>query len=431
MNISRITGYAMNRSYNNKGFTLVEMLVVMVVFVVIIAITGESFKTILSQSAKLFRSEESNVEGIVGLEMLRHDIQQAGFGLFTETSPIAYTGEATVSPASNYNDSTTGPPRPIVTAQITAATGVADDAGDSYSIVNGTDYLVVKATSVGRSAVAQKWSYLNYSANVVSPNKWRSSSENFASGDRVVVLKRTVTTSTSKSELVKDSSAGASFFFAYSDVGFEQFSSTSATLMTVYGVDRTPTSSPVNLRMPFNRADFFVAVPPSSSATKKKPSFCSTDSNVGTLYKMTVNHADGKLNPVPLLDCVADMQIVLGWDLRTSTGAGQDGIVDTWSNADGSTVSGSASVGDVQTALTSVSTIRSALKLVKVYVLAQDGRKNLGYTAPATILVGDADTKTGESSLLTRTYALSSEMRNYKWKVYRIVTRPKNLLSNQ
>ena len=110
---------------NNKGFTLIEMLVVMAVFVVIIAITGDSFNIILSQTSKIFRSEESNIEGVIGLEMLRHDLQQAGFGLFSETPPVSYE-EAAAAPANLYNDAGTNVPRPIL-------------AGDNLAVVTGKD----------------------------------------------------------------------------------------------------------------------------------------------------------------------------------------------------------------------------------------------------------------------------------------------------
>ena len=86
----------------NKGFTLIELVVVMAVFVVIIMITGDAFNTILKQTNKLSKSEESNIEGVIGLEMMRHDLEQAGFGLpqsYNSTTPISYK-EAGYLPAS-------------------------------------------------------------------------------------------------------------------------------------------------------------------------------------------------------------------------------------------------------------------------------------------------------------------------------------------
>lgn len=420
----------MKRILTNKGFTLVEMLVVMAVFVVIIAIAGESFNSILKYSAKLVKSEESNIEGIVGLEMMRHDIQQAGFGLFTDASPVAYTAEAANTPESDYNDGTVGPPRAIVTAQITTAGTVnADDNGTAVALkrIVGTDYLVVKATSIGRNAAAQKWTYLRFSSPSVKPNVWNSNAENFANGDKVVLLRRNVTKTDSTSTLVQDTagSAAQSYYFAYSDTAFAAFSSANASMMSAYGVN---TSTGSNLRFPYNRADYFIG-----ESSTNKPKVCSPSTNVGVLYKMLVNHDGGTFSAIPLLDCVADMQIVLGWDLMNGPVAGTDGIIDTWSNANGTVAAqydpsrDMASAAQVQAALLDPALIRSSLKLIKVYILAQDGRRDPGYTAPATVVVGDV----GESAL-TKTYDLTgADMRNYRWKVYRIVTRPKNLVSNQ
>jgi len=407
---------------NSKGFTLVEMLVVMLVFVVVIIITGESFKTILAQASKTFRSEESNIEGMIGLEMLRHDLQQAGFGLFSEASPVAYLGEAAVAPASNYNDGLNGPPRPLLADNIAALTATTDASGNNYNIPAGTDYLVVKATSVGSNKISQKWTYLKFEASNVLPNTWPSNSENFSSGDKVVLLQRTLGASTNRSNLIQDTagSAAQSFYYAYSNSAFSNFSTQSSSLMNVYGVDNS------DLRMPFNRTDYFVSVPTT------KPAVCSSAPNVGVLYKTTVNHSNGNLTYIPVLDCVADLQVVFGWDLRDAVGVlGSDGVIDTWSDAKGTQVqaagsSAFASTADVQNALASAASIRNSLKMVKVYILAQNGRKDPSYTSNTPIVVGAI----GETAL-TRSYALSTEMLNYRWKLYTIVARPKNLPANQ
>lgn len=408
---------------NVKGFTLVEMIVVMAVFVVIIAITGSSFNAVLTHTSKLFRSEESNIEGVIGLEMLRHDIQQAGYGLFSEASPVPYTGEASAVPASNFNDGTVGPPRAIVTASFTANTNVSGDDG-SHTVLAGTDYLVIKATTVARNKTAQKWSYLTYSSKLVRSHSWKSNAENFSSSpsDKVVLLRRRISTNTNSVEIVPGTTGDS--YIPFSSTAFESMSSASASVMTLYGVDNTGT-----LRMPFNRTDYFVTAPPAGN----KPSLCSSNSAVGVLYKTTVNQDGGALNFVPVLDCVADMQIVLGWDLRdTGCVAGSDGQIDTWSDSEGNVVSRDNSVtcnadsAEVVAAKASAGLVRSSLKIIKVYILAQQGRKDPGYTSPSPVVVGDV----GEVAL-TRSYALPADMLNYRWKVYRLIARPKNLLSNQ
>lgn len=399
---------------NQRGFTLIEMIVVMAVFITVLMITADSFNTILTQASKLFRSEESSIEGIVGLEMLRHDLQQAGYGLFTETTD--YADEAADAPASTYNDAPNNVPRPIVAANNVAATTV-----DATTIASGTDYLAIKGTTVGRTKAAQKWTFLRISSGVVSVQKWPSDAENLGSGDRAILIRKQFGTPL-RSSLVRDPLGD--HFYAYSDAAFENLSSAAQSIYTVYGVDTT------DLRFPFNRSDYFVATPGSTSSIKL-PGYCAP--GTGILYKTTVKHADGKLLYLPLLDCVLDMQVVLGWDMNN------DGVIDTYSNADGSQVSSGIAEGtasNVQAALgttnnntlTQLPNIRNNLKMVKLYLTVQNGRRDTNYTSPSPLIVGDA----GEASL-TRAGGLSlvTNQLNYRWKQYRLVVRPKNLLSNQ
>ena len=70
-----------NGRTRNSGYTLIELLIVMVIFIVVIIISSSAFNTALTQTKKVSKSEESNIEGVIGLEMFRHDLEQAGFGL--------------------------------------------------------------------------------------------------------------------------------------------------------------------------------------------------------------------------------------------------------------------------------------------------------------------------------------------------------------
>lgn len=405
---------------DNKGFTLVEVLVTMAVFIVVIAIAGNSFNAILGHTSKLFRSEESNIEGMVGLEIMRHDIQQAGFGLFTEPMTVSYN-EAAAAPASVYNDAPTNVPRPIVLGNnIAAATDTSDTASLKYDLLAGTDYLAIKATNVGRNKVSQKWTYLRYTSHDVYPNTWRSAAENFSTNDRVVLLRRQMSASSQIVTVQPD--RNGDYYYAYSNAAFSHLTSSGSSMFTVYGLDSSPTTP----KMPFNRSDYFVSRPQDSSQV---PPVCAPNS--GILYKTTVNQSDGKLNYMPILDCVADMQIVLGWDING------DSMIDTYSNADGSQVSpGDPTVqAKVQAAIaqlannssTIIPNIRNNLKMVKVYILAQQGRLDPGYTSDSSILVGDLN----ESSLTRNFDVAAAGWLNYRWKLYRIVARPKNLPANQ
>jgi prepilin-type N-terminal cleavage/methylation domain-containing protein len=401
---------------DSKGFTLIEVIVAMSVFIIVLMITGSAFKTILGQSTKTFRSEESNIEGMVGLEMLRHDLQQAGIGLFSGPSPLNYD-EAVSTPAATYNDSPNHVPRPIICGDNLQGASVSDMGGSS-NVLDGTDYLVVKATTVGRSKASQRWSYIVRNGNAIGPKDWPSTAENFLPSDYFVLLQKKFSTSVPIESDLQINTADNALWFKRNSPAFDAYTSQSNAIFNAYGIDDN------NFRFPFNRADYFVA------QTANMPSVCAP--KTGVLYKATINQSDGKYYKIPILDCVADMQVALGWDTDLK------GSISAWSNADGTR----ANPGDpnvIQPALgqggndNNVPTqvdIRNSLKVIKVYILAQNGRKDPSYTSPSTFNLWDDDGGP-VSSILGKTYTLDPSMLNYRWKVYRIVVRPKNLLSNQ
>lgn len=406
---------------SSKGFTLVEVIVVMAIFIAVIVITGDAFKTILQQTTKVFRSEESNIEGIIGLEMMRHDLQQGGFGLFTENSPVAYA-EAADDPADTYNEvSSTNPPRAFVGGNKLDPDDETS-SGVTYTFLEDTDYLSIKGTSAAISRSAQKWNYLQYVAGTGGvPNSWPSADENFNDNERVVLLRRTITATANRLTIQPDA---GKFYFPYSNTGFQQYSSSASFVM--YGLS----DASVTPRMPFNRTDYFVARPADDASV---PNVCAPD--IGILYKAIVDQASGNLVYYPILDCVADMQLVYGWDLMSGTSIGQDGLVDTWMTPDGTEYHCSGAACGItvpanyaRNALSDAAMIRNGLKVVKVFILAQNGRLDPNYTSPATINLWELP---DVPSSLGRTYSLTADMMHYRWKVYRMSVRPKNLAANQ
>jgi len=385
-----------------RGFTLPELLVVMAIFIIVIMIASDCFKTILTRSSLLSKSAESNIEGIVGLEMFRHDLNQAGFGLpwgFYNATPPTY-GEAVDEgdfEPSLYNDAPNGVPRAVV-----AGNDVADGG-----ILDNTDYLALKGTTLSRNNASQRWTYVNYSSSgSTKPKIW--SSENLADNDRVIVMRRAFTEAGYVNQLVTTASA---FYTTYSKNGLGADFSPQVPQDNyyIYGI-----SSDKDPRMPFNRTDYFVKRPAGIAAG------CAP--NTGVLYKEMVNHNGGTMTEIPVLDCVADMQVVFGWDMS------DDGVVDVYSSADGSDVSAgdAAMIASVKATMADAALVRSRLKLIKVFLLVQDGRKDPTFKNTQDIVVGNV----GEVSLTNKFDVAEIDFNkwtNYRWKVYRIVVSPKNL----
>lgn len=374
------------------GFTLIEMLITLLLFTVVIMITAKIFDTMLPKTKIIAKSEASNIEGVIGLEMFRRDLEQAGFGLFTDidTPPPAYN-ETTSTTQSAYNDAPNGIPRAIV-------------AGNDLTsgVISGSDYLVIKSTNAAMNPASQCWTSIKGpgTSKTWGANDLQEAPRN----DQVVVVSQSYKNGELQRKLIYDT---ASFSVAYRADGSytAPFAPNSSDKQYYYyGIDS------IALRAPFNRTDYYVRRP------TDVPTGCSPAA--GVLYKSIMSQSNGSMREIALLDCVADMQVVLGWN-TSSDPAGN--AVDTYTNSDG-TSPGGLSTAD-QT-LSDPKEIRNRLKLVKAYILAQDGRFDRNYTNTDTAMqIGES----GETGF-TKTIDLTQpDYRNYRWRLYRLVVRPKNL----
>lgn len=425
---------------NNRGFTLIEILITMGLVIAVLVITGSAFNAILKTTGGLVSSEGSNIEGVVGLEMFRHDIQQCGLGLpHVFDDPAPQYAEAVVAPANTLNDGSgtvAAPgdgkvPRAIASwNDLTGASDAISEPGVTYSVLNGTDYLAIKSASIGTNTAARKWTYLTLDGVKI----WPETEDRLVdSEDQVIVVNRIYSTDgiVTNTLVYKDTDPanyGPTYKANLSDWAGEYQPKGSLDTFYVYGITRNNAnpSTPLPLVMPFNRADFFVARP---SDSQRIPTSCAT--NTGILYKATVNHGaasdtkTGKLTYMPLVDCVADMQVVFGWDFNN------DGVIEESSAYEGDVAkiftSGSTiTPSSIKTVMETSADIRSKLKWIKVYIMAQEGRRDSGFTNTAPINVGDT-TNTGLTKAYTVADLVTKGWLNYRWKVYRIVINPNSL----
>lgn len=374
------------------GFTIIELLIVMTLFVIVLAITTATSTTILRQSTQQSKAAETQMESIVGLEMLRTDIEHAGYGLaWLYPGTLVGYQEALSSPSNNYNDASNSPPRAIL-------------GGNNLTtyVLNNSDYLVIKSTISGMNEASQKWSYI---VTGTTTKSWET--DNLSTSDNIIIIRPKTGDSTMRQLILNSSS---NFTTAYNNIS--SFPVQNSDL--IYGINTTGTTP----SMPFNRADYYVRRPASGM-----PALCSA--NTGILYKATVNHGTGGLYEMPLLDCVADMQVVFNLDMN------EDGAPGTFSNPDGTLVS-SPSEGktatDVQNTLTNAELLRKRLKEVRVYILSHEGQRDPGYTYPnTTITLGDSSWSEGIKKTFNLSTTIGGYWRNYRWKVHTIVVKPKNL----
>jgi prepilin-type N-terminal cleavage/methylation domain-containing protein len=374
------------------GFTLIELLITMVIFVLVIAAGSQIFTGLLTQFKQQSKISETNIEGIVGLEILKQDIEHAGYGLpwnviITDGSIVDSDGdgnlwedlstysEGTANPF-NLNDTPSNAPKAIVSANNATFTNPND-------IFDGSDYLVIKGVNNARNDACQKWTTQNSSD---TKRTWGSASEDLINTDRVIIMFPGSTDLNSRSLVV----SGGNYLTTFSSTA--SFAPSNATdTHIIYGINSSSASFPIR---PFNRSDYFIERPATNMPQRCAP-------NTGVLYKESLNHdLGGTLNPLPLLDCVADMQVVY----RRDTDG--DGTIDNTT--------------DDISALTALQ-IREQVKDVRVYVLAHEGQRDANYNhTPTTIYVGDPAIGGG------RNFDIGTNV-NYRWKLYTLAVKPNNL----
>jgi prepilin-type N-terminal cleavage/methylation domain-containing protein len=363
------------------GFTLVELMITMLLTLFVLAAASQVFTALLTQFKQQGKVAETNIESAVGLEILRKDLESAGYGLPWSLSGATYN-EAASSPANTFNDATANPPRALASGNNAAFT------------LHNSDYLVIKSTVVARNTASSKWTTLS-SNN--SRRTWAPADDNLEADDRVIVLSPGLTNTISLVAVggdfdqkfdnpANDSTGGSTYSYRPPDISETRI---------IYGVDPDD-----DLRMPFNRADYYIS-------TAGVPQRCAP--NTGVLVKAVLKHADGTFDDeLPILDCVADMQVVYGLDndgdgdFVPGTGTPPDGYSDDISALD-------------------AGQIRQQVKEVRVYVLAHEGQRDPDYVhSPTTIYVGDASIGGGHN------LDISADA-NYRWKVYSVAEKPRNL----
>jgi hypothetical protein len=366
-------------------------MITMIIFVMAIAAASQILTGLLTQFKQQSKIAETNIEGVVGLDILRKDIAHAGLGLpwtvrgiadsngdgvinFSDTVP-GYTEATDIT----YNDAPNNAPR---------AFRSGDGAGPA---VAGSDYLVIKSASAATNNAAGKNTRLAPAAPFV--RTWALYTEDSQNTDRVIVLSPGSTDANSRSLIIN----GGSYHTQFSTVSsYAPADNTDVRL--VYGI--SPANAANSLLAPFNRADYYISaanVPRCAAGT-------------GVLVKATLNHVTGGLDEMQVLDCVADMQVIFvdnnsipHNDLSTLTDTNGNGVIDA-------------------------DETRDQLRRVEVYILAHEGQRDPNFTFNNFTGAGNS-VIVGRTAILGRDFDLTviADYLNYRWKVYTISVQTDNL----
>lgn len=376
----------------DKGFTLIELLIATTIFILAIAAIARLFITTAGQFKQQSKIAETYIEGMIGLEQLRLDIGHAGYGLPWNVDGASYLeaidNGSTVQVETAYNDSTSNVPRAFV-------------SGDGNG-ANGSDVLVVKAVNIAMNDASQKSTTLQ-AGNV--KRVWGIASEDFAgSTDRLIIIDPGSTDANSRT---LKNTAYPSGINDSSTSGFAPSGDAVNATYLIYDV--APGGTIATIRMPFNRADYYVRTPGTM------PTGCAA--GTGILYKATVNHDNGDLREYPLLDCVADMQVVYGLD------GDENGEFEPATDIDD--IYGNSLAG------LDAKQVRDRVKEVRIYILAHEGQRDTRYTFDEFTGAATCATciRVGRSAVLGRDFDISgiTNFLNYRWKVYTLIVKPTNL----
>lgn len=359
----------MNR--RNAAFTLVELMIAMAIVMLVLYAAINFFIVSVGQYKVQTKITETNVEGLLGLELFRQDLESLGYGL--PWNNLGTYAEKTGN-GSTLNDGNGIAPRAVLSIDNAAFT------------VNKSDYLVIKSIRVGMSGAAGKWTTLTQAGN---KRTWTPSTENLGNNDYVIVL-AVGSTDADRRSLV----TSGTFYTQFSNTdAFVPVDPYSANI--VYGIDN------VIPARPFNRAEYYI----DNAAV---PKHCAP--NTGVLVKAVVD-ADGNTPMLlPLLDCVADMKVIYGYKNNPD---------------DNNMIWIPDLAASFPLSSTAAADIRSKLVEVHVHILAQEGQRDDSYTPISLQTLPSGKIFVGSQGV-GRDFDVSG-YRNYRWKQYSIVVKPKNL----
>lgn len=410
-----------------NGFTLVELLVSITIVMVIMAVAVAAYMKLLQGYKTGAKASENYISDLCGLELLRQDIEMAGYGLPLNLNGNSYNEAVAAVTPTTLNDSG-NPPR---------AFAMSNNTGQ-----NGSDILAIKSSIADINNASKKWSMIPWSTTTFQVKAWGGATldpnADFTSteGDSFIIL--------DNGGALQPAGGGVGFTtYTFNGntptSGYYQNTSNGTALPTppnnqsvffLYGID---TNAGVH-RMPFNRVDYYL-----DRVTGQFPSSCA-DSY--TLYRGTIiqtGASAGNRTSTAVLDCVRDFQVAFGLDTNN------DGAVDTWV-AD--LINPQAGVTPVQTAADE----RTKVREVRIFILYHEGTGDVtdkaGFRFSGTLNLSDQDIahsldsvnypappnnfKTLSSGALTGTPDLSSftpagSDRQYKWKVLELSIKPMNL----
>ncbi|WP_025270378.1 PilW family protein [Hippea sp. KM1] len=350
---------------NRKGITLIELLVVLAILGIVLAMIYRSYIVVLKSQIQQSGIAQSNINNLIGLEMLRKDIEMAGFGLPWNIS-VSYN-------EADYDSKYTPDPHDLNAEDSSKpeAFSFANNAGPDNS-----DVLVIRSSVAALNKYTEHWGYVYENLSDEVYYKALGGDGNIDDIYFAVV----------KPENME-------FLKYVTDSDFGTTCKPGGNIYLFFGIDDN------NPRMPFNRVDYYLKRP-----TDGMPKRCAP--NTYELYRATIRQSDGKRNEQPIMDCVVKFQVKFGLDNNS------DGSIDDWSDAP---YDNSVANSDIS------KEIREQLKQVKVFIVYQEGKKDPDFTFNQSFKLRDDTTDTSDE------FTPTGDQKHYRWKMVELVVDPLNI----
>jgi len=312
---------------SRKGFTLVELLVSLFIAALLISAVYLSFVAMLKLTQKETVSLEAKIEKAVGLEIMRVDVEHAGYGIATNSPdlPVEWNGTA-LTIRSVYN----------ITRKETYKWGLV--------LHNGTGNCVQVAAKP----------------------------ETFEPSDYVIAVEP------------KGGSTQAVFNGTWNEFCSQNFTGTFL-LFSYNGRVTSGCSSQF-----CNKFTYFLK----ESARKYVPEYCST--------RLSLKRKVGNRS-MPLIYCVGDFTVRFDWDNNS------DGVIEPEEQNQNITITSSSA---------SAEEVRKRLKLVRIYILTQEGGCDPKYVSPESFTVDNVTLSLPEPR---------DKLKHCRWRVLKLAVKPMNL----
>ncbi len=360
-----------------RGVTLIELLVSLLIFTIVIALTLEFFTKQLTLTTSQSRISESSEETLSAIETLRRDIQTAGYGLPWDMTGTNYS-EATPSSAAPYNDAPSNPPRAII-------------------IDNANSYLVLKGSALNINKASKHWGVYDSSKIFHNGFSGSAAASDYTNLNRFVKNDHAIILIVDNDRRIVGSGSNWSYKYNGSDFAPPPLLAFNHSYL-VYGIINSATSSP---KAPFNRIDYYIKTP------GNLPTNCAAHTKI--LYRSIMKSSTGRFTSYPILDCVTGFHIRLGID------------------------NGNGTLSYTSSPFATAADERAKLREVRVYLLVQNGKKDRSYdfrnspefSLPSSYSFSDNDT----SPPISDSFDLSAitDWQHYRWKLIKISAMPRNL----